>query len=205
MLKNHIKSGLKVLGDYCAGLLIYFILLYTFIAITGEKFSSWLPLYSILMFAIVAILIYSDMWHLAAKEKRPQYNLNPYPMKGLVLGFIGFLPIIVISLVAYFLSFSEPVLNNIKEALLHNILLGPLYFAISLFGKTIYGYIISMLIVPLISMFGYLMGFHGKTIRKKKEVATEKQQELSPWNPYRRDTGDNKKKKKKKEKKDNKI
>lgn len=92
MLKNHIKGGLRVLGDYGAGLLIYFILLYSFIAITGDKFSDWLPLYSIIMFAIVALLLYSDMWNLAAKEKKPQYDLKPYPMKGLVLGLIGFFP-----------------------------------------------------------------------------------------------------------------
>ncbi|HHV95817.1 MAG TPA: hypothetical protein GXX37_05005 [Clostridiaceae bacterium] len=198
MLKNYIKNGLKVLGDYCAGLLIYFILLYTFIAITGEKFSFWLPLYSVLMFIIIALLIYSDMWNLAVKEKRPQYDLNPYPMKGLIIGLIGFFPIVVISLVAFLVSFSEPVLNNLKDALLHNILLGPLYFVISIFGKKVYGYIIGMLLVPLFSMFGYLMGFYGKTIRKRKEVTMEKKQELSPWNPYRKDTDDKKKKKKKK-------
>ncbi|NMB95128.1 MAG: hypothetical protein GYA02_00710 [Clostridiaceae bacterium] len=198
MLKNHIKGGLRVLGDYGAGLLIYFILLYSFIAITGDKFSDWLPLYSIIMFAIVALLLYSDMWNLAAKEKKPQYDLKPYPMKGLVLGLIGFFPIVVIFLIAYFVNFSEPILNNIAEALMQNIILGPLYFAINFFGKTIYGYIISMLFIPLLAMFGYIMGFYGKTIRKKKVITTERKQELSPWNPARRDTEDKKKKKKKK-------
>lgn len=196
MLKNHIKGGLKVLADYAAGLLIYFILLYTFIAITGDKFSTWLPLYSFIIFSITALLLYTDMWSLAVKEKKPQYNLNPYPVKGLILGLIGFSPIIIILIVAYVLNFAEPVLNTIKEAIIQNILLGPLYFSIALFNKTIIGYIISLLLVPLLSMFGYLMGFHGKTIRKKKEVTTERKQELSPWNPARKDIDDGKKKKK---------
>lgn len=81
---------------------------------------------------------------------------------------------------------------------MQNIILGPLYFAINFFGKTIYGYIISMLFIPLLAMFGYIMGFYGKTIRKKKVITTERKQELSPWNPARRDTEDKKKKKKKK-------
>src|SRR5690554_1542045 len=106
MLKNHIKGGLKVLGDYGAGLLIYFILLYTFIAITGEGFSAWLPVYSFIMFSIMALILYSDMWSLAVKEKKPQYNLNPYPAKGFVLGLIGFFPIIIILITAYVLNFT---------------------------------------------------------------------------------------------------
>ena len=157
--------------------LFYIIVL--FIAITGDKFSDWLPLYSIIMFAIVALLLYSDMWNLAAKEK-PQYDLKPYPMKGLVLGLIGFFPIVVIFLIAYFVNFSEPILNNIAEALMQNIILGPLYFAINFFGKTIYGYIISMLFIPLLAMFGYIMGFYGKTIRKKKVITTERKQNFHP-------------------------
>ena len=202
MLKNHIKGGLKVLGDYGAALLIYFILLYTFIAITGEKFSNWLPVYSFVMFMLMVLILYSDMWSLAAKEKKPQYNLNPYPMKGLVLGFIGFSPLIILQIAAYLIKFDEPVLNNLKVAILQNVLLGPLYFFINLFGKTAFAYIISSLIIPLLAMISYMMGLHGIEIRKaigsKKQAEVERKQELSPWNPTRQDSNDVKKKKKNK-------
>ncbi|HOJ11299.1 MAG TPA: hypothetical protein PK733_12000 [Clostridiales bacterium] len=200
MLKNHVKGGLKVLGDYAAALLIYFILLYTFIAITKDKFSDWLPLYSFFMFMFMALILYNDMWSLAVKEKKPQYELNPYPLKGLVLGFIGFLPFIILEIVAYFLNFNEPVLNNLKSAILQNLLLGPLYFFINLLGKTTLAYAAASLVIPVLSMISYMLGFYGIEIRKtmglKKEVTVERKNELSPWNPTRQNTGDGKKKKK---------
>lgn len=201
MFKNHIKGGLKVLGNYAAALLIYVILLYTFIAITGEKFSKWLPLYSFFMFILMVLMLYSDLWHLAAKEKRPQYELNHYPLKGLVLGLIGFLPIVIIELIAYFLNFEEPAFNNLKNVILDHIVLGPLSFSISLFGKTAIAYIITSLIVPVLSMIAYMMGYYGIQIKKvlglKKEESYERKQELSPWNPARKEIEDEKKKKKK--------
>lgn len=202
MFKNHLKGGLKVLGDYLAGLLIYFILLYTFIAITGDKFSEWLPVYSLVMFLLTALIIYSDMWGLAEKEKKPQYQLDPYPLKGLVLGFIGFSPLIIIQLVALFLNFKEPVFNSLKTAILQNILLGPLYFSLNLFGKTVIAHIITSLIIPILCMISYLMGFYGIEIKKaKKRVEVERKQELSPWNPARIDSENAKNKKRKKKKK----
>ena len=203
MLKNHIKGGLKILGNYTAALLIYVILLYTFIAIAGEKFTEWLPIYSFIMFILMALMLYTDLRHLAVKEKRPQYELNPYPFKGLVLGLIGFLPFIIIEIVAHFMSFEEPVLNNLKKAIVENILLGPLYFSINLFGKTTIAYIITSFIVPVLSMAAYMAGYYGIELRKllglKKEVNYERKQELSPWNPARQE-GDQLKKKKKKHK-----
>ncbi len=201
MLKNHIKGGLKILGDYAAALLIYVILLYTFIAITGENFTKWLPLYSFIMFLLMVLMLYTDLWHLAVKEKRPQYDLNPYPLKGLVFGLIGFSPIIIIEIISYLVNFQEPVFNNLKRAIVDNILLGPLYFSIRLFGETIIGYIVTLLIVPLLSMVAYMAGYYGIELRKilglKKEVTYEKKQELSPWNPARQEAEQTKKKKKK--------
>ncbi|HHY24714.1 MAG TPA: hypothetical protein GX527_10905 [Clostridiaceae bacterium] len=202
MLKNHIKGGLKILGNYAAALLIYVILLYTFIAITGENFNKWLPVYSFIMFILMILMLYTDLWHLAVKEKRPQYELNPYPLKGLVLGLIGFLPFIIIQIVAYLINFEEPVFNNLKRAIVDNILLGPLYFSISLLGKTTIAYIITSLIIPVLSMVAYMAGYYGVELRKllglKKEVTYERKQELSPWNPAKQEADQANKKRKKK-------
>ncbi|NSW91945.1 MAG: hypothetical protein HPY74_14975 [Firmicutes bacterium] len=202
MFKNHIKDSLKVLGNYAAALLIYVILLYTFIAITGDNFTKWLPLYSFIIFLLMSLMLYTDLWRLAAKEKRPQYNLNPYPLKGLILGLIGSLPLIIIKIIEHFITFEDEVLNRLKVSIVDGVLLGPLYFSISLLGKTAAAYIIALLIVPLLSMLGYMLGYYGiqlgKILGLKKEVVYERKQELSPWNPARKDVGERKKKKKKK-------
>jgi hypothetical protein len=202
MFKEYVKGGLKVLGNYGAALLIYIILLYTFIAITGENFNKWLPLYSLIMFFLTASMIYADLWHLAVKEKRPQYGLKSYPLKGLIFGLIGFSPFIIIQIIAYSLNFEEPVFNNIKWAIVDNLLLGPLFVFISIFKKAVIGYIITLLIIPILSMIAYMAGYYGLELRKtlglKKEIAYERKQELSPWNPTKQD--DNKKDKKRKKK-----
>lgn len=201
MLKNHIKGGLKVLGNYTAALLIYVILLYTFMAITGEKFDIWLPLYSFIMFLIMAMLMYTDLWHLAAKEKRPQYKMNPYPLKGLVLGLIGSLPLILVVVFGHFVTFKESAFNKLIANIADVVLLGPLYFIIALLGKTVVSYIAVLLLVPLLSMFGYMLGYQGIILRRKlglkKDAVYEKKQELSPWNPARKHDDEGKKKKSK--------
>lgn len=204
MLKNHIKDGLKILGDYATALLIYVVLLYTFIAITGDKFMVWLPLYSFIIFLFMALLIYSDLWRLAAKEKRPQYNMNPYPLKGFVLGLIGIIPLIFVVIFGHFIALEDEAINTVKNSITNGVLLGPLYFVIALLGKTTLSYIAALLLVPLVSMFGYLLGYHGIQLSKKlglkKDVVYERKQELSPWNPARKHEDEGKKKRSKKRK-----
>lgn len=204
MLKNHVKSGLKVFGNYVAALLIYVILLYTFMAITGESFTTWLPLYSIIMFLIMAMMLYTDLWHLAVKEKRPQYNLNPYPLKGLVVGLIGVVPLVLITVLEHLITFNDEVFNTLKTRITDGVLLGPLYFIIALLGKTTLSYAVALLAVPLLSMLGYMLGHYDIQIRRKlglkKEVVYEKKQELSPWNPARKLDDEGKKRKSKNKK-----
>ena len=199
--KNYIKGGLKAIGNYGATLIIYVILFYAFMAITGESFDTWLPLYSCVMFVIMAVLLYTDMWHLAAKEKRPQYELSPYPLKGLVLGLLGVLPLVIIVVLGYSIVLSDEVLNALKLFVVERVILGPVYFIIALFNKTIIGYIVALLSIPLLAMLGYIFGYYGiqlgAKIKIKNEVSYEKKQELSPWNPAKKVMDEGKKKKKK--------
>lgn len=197
MIKNHIKGGMKVLLDYGAGLLLYFILLYSFIAITKDNFARWLPLYSFLMFMLIYVILYSDMWSLGDKERKPQYNIKTYPLKGLVMGLIGIFPIIVLVTVAHFLNFGDEILNNIKTAVVENFLIGPVYFITSIVGKSTIGYIISLLIFPIVSMSAYYLGLKQKRvfgdIKRRKNQEFERETTLSPWNPARTEKDDVKK------------
>ena len=166
-MKNYIKSGLRVFVDYVISLVVFVIFLYMFLAITKDNYSKWIPLYSFLNFLLLYAMLYSDLRKLAVKEKRPQYNLNPYPVKGLVLGLIGFLPLIVIQLIYPLIVFNDPVANRIKELVLKT-LMGPVYFMVRLAGGTTVGYVVASLLVPLVSMFAYMAGFYGFQFRKPK-------------------------------------
>jgi hypothetical protein len=166
-MKDYIKSGLRVFTDYLISLVIFVVFLYVFLAITKDNYSKWMPLYSFLNFLLLYSMLYSDLRKLAIKEKRPQYNLNPYPMKGLILGLIGFLPLIIIQAIYPFIVFDDPVVNRIKELVLKT-LLGPVYFMVRLVGGTAIAYVVASLVVPLVSMFAYMAGFYGFQFKKRK-------------------------------------
>ncbi len=184
---NHIKGGLKVFYDYCISLILFIIFLYPFLSFTKENFLKWLPLFSLFIFLLMALITYSDMKALAFKEKRPQYSetMMPYPWKGIVLGLIGFVPFIIIEIVLFSFTFGE-VLEVLKPALIKG-LLGPIYFFISIADNGALGYIIANLAIPVISLLGYLAGHYDydlgvkfkKYFKKLKEIK-EKIQEKYP-------------------------
>jgi len=183
---NYIKGGLKVLVGYLISLLIFVIFLYMFLSISKDNFYKWLPVYSFVLFLLMFAILYSDIKKLAVKEKRPQYGLKPYPLKGLVLGLIGFSPVIVLELVYPLISFDSDTLNKIKELVI-NTIMGPLYFAVRLAGGTTLAYAAASLIVPVIAMLAYLAGYHGvqpgKMFKRKQPQPSEKTFQKSPWNP----------------------
>lgn len=154
MAINYLKSALKVLGDYFIIMLIFVFFSY--------PFFKHLRGYSFVVFILMFLLIYSDMNKLGIKEKRPQYDLKPYPLKGLVLGLIGFLPLILLVLVSPLINIQTSVVNfaNLKHLAL-NALLGPLFFLIKLGNEAFSAYILSSLVVPVIAMLGYLSGYYG--------------------------------------------
>jgi len=166
-MKDYIKNGFRIFIDYLISLVIFGVFLYTFLAITKDNYSKWIPIYSFIIFILLYFMVYSDLKKLAIKEKRPQYNLKPYPLKGLILGFIGFSPLIIIQLIYPLIVFEDPVANRIKELVLKT-LLGPVYFMVRLFGGTTIAYVIASLLVPLVSMFAYMAGFYGLQFIKRK-------------------------------------
>ncbi|NTV90096.1 MAG: hypothetical protein HGA22_07010 [Clostridiales bacterium] len=161
-LKIYRKNALKVLLDYTAALILFAIFLYAVFAYAGDKFMNYLPYYSVLMFVFAFIILFFDMKSVGKVEKNPHYNLNPYPLKGLVYGVFGFLPYVVIEIISVFLRFQDQFAARI-EHLVVNTLLGPMYFIIGLTGESTAGYIAASLEIPLVSMIGYLAGYFGKS------------------------------------------
>ena len=202
-MKNYIKNGAKILFDYTMVLIVFAIFIYPFMSITKDNFNEWLPLYCILMFLIAFFIIYLDMKELAIKEKRPQYELNPYPLKGLVYGLIGTIPIALLVAVASMIHLENSVADHIKHVAI-NTFLGPMYFIIRWLKEAPVGYVAAILLLPLLAMLGYLAGFYGikimSRLKGRKAATTEKAFAKSPWNPTNA-SGANTGKKKKKAKK----
>lgn len=201
-MKNYIKNGLKVLVGYSIVLIFFGIFIYVFIILAKNKSGQLLPYYSLLLFLMMFAIIYSDMKRLADKEKKPQNDLHPYPLKGLVYGIIGFSPIALLELVSIFLVFESQLANRIRE-LAVNSLMGPLFFIIKAFSERPEGYILASLAVPVIAMFGYLAGLYGfsfgKYLKKSDKNKIEKPAfTKSPWNPTNKVSSTPVKKKKKK-------
>ncbi|HEX2946257.1 MAG TPA: hypothetical protein VHT96_09925 [Clostridia bacterium] len=199
-MKIYIKNGMKVLADYTMSLMVFLIFLYPFIGLTKGNLYRWLPLYSAIFFIIAYLAIYSDMRELAKKEKKPQYQLNPYPFKGAVYGLIGIIPVSVLVLAGSLMHFSNFTADRMRH-LFVNALLGPLYFLFGTLKESIAGYIIALLTLPLIAMLGYLAGFYGINIIgkvfRKKEAEQERTFTKSPWNPTNNAKKSSGKKKKK--------
>jgi hypothetical protein len=185
MKNNYIRNSAKVLFNYVMALIVFLVFLYVFLSIAKDNFSKYLPLYSILLFLLMFLIIYSDMKSLAVKEKRPQNEMNPYPLKGLAYGLIGTAPIALIIGAASVISFGDQSLDRIKHVVI-NCLLGPMYFLIRWLSESPAGYAAGILLLPLIAMLGYLAGYYRIDImsrfRKKKAIA-EKGFTKSPWNP----------------------
>jgi hypothetical protein len=183
MKNNYIRNGGKILFNYAMALIVFLIFIYVFLSITKDSFGKYLPFYSILIFLLLFLIVYSDVKMLAVKEKKPQNNLNPYPLKGLVYGLIGTVPVALIIGVVSVLDFG--IYGNLKHIVI-NSLLGPMFFLIKWLNESIAGYAAGILLLPLIAMLGYLAGYYGINITsklKKKKVVAEKGFKKSPWNP----------------------
>ncbi len=198
-MKQYIKSGAKILYNYTMTLIIFVVFLYPFMTISGKYFSNLLPVYSFVLFVFIGFLTYTDMKELAVMEKKPQYELDPKPWKGFVMGLIAIVPLVIIESVLASLHFGTDTAERIRHLAINGFL-GPMYFIIRLFNESIVGYIAAILLLPAIAGLGYLLGYHGINIMKKikkKEQVQPKAFTKSPWNPSLNENTPKKKKKKK--------
>jgi hypothetical protein len=174
-MKKYISGSVKVLVAYFLSLVVFGVFLFTVLSLAKDNFSFWLSVYSFVIFLLMATMVYSDMKRLAIKEKRPQYDLNPYPVKGLIYGLLGIIPLAVLEAVYPLIHFADPVLERIKHLAL-NTLLGPVYGFIKLGNESAVAYIGAVLLIPIIAMLGYMAGFYGFELnRRNKKSSTPKE------------------------------
>lgn len=195
---NYIRNGARILFNYALSLILFGVFIYIFMSIAGDNFGKLLPIYSFILFIFAFFIIYSEMKRLAIKERKPQYELNPFPLKGFIYGISGFLPIIVLELISVFISFGDEVGNHLKHIAI-NTIMGPLFFLIKAFDEKPLGYAAASLLIPAVAMLGYMSGFYNfniiRKVKKKDEKPVEKVFEKSPWNPSIKSKSGSKKKK----------
>ena len=172
-MKYFLRNALRTSLDYLIVLVIFLVFLYTFIAITGEHFTKWLPFYSAINFLILFFILYGDYRQLAIREKRPQYEIKTYPLKGVPLGLVGCVPIVALFIILSVIKTDDELLARLMEIAIDGVL-GPLYFIANAIGNSPYAYAVAILMVPVIVTLGYLAGYYDFSLRNalsgKKEV-----------------------------------
>lgn len=170
--KTFIKCSLKVTLDYLIALIIFGIFVTAIMGLAKENLSQWMMPYSILIFLILFAILYSDMKDIAFREKRPQYNINPGPYKGLLFGLAGMAPLMVIALIYPFISVAEDfVLLKFRVI---QAFTAPMFWLAKLMGGVYLSYVATLLTLPLIAMLGYLAGHRDFELMFKIKTAIKK-------------------------------
>ncbi len=155
-----IKRALKVTTSYLLTLIVFAVFSVIVLSFGENTIATAMTVFSFLLFLLLFYTAYVDMRVIAFKEKRPQYNINPSPFKGLLYGFIGSLPVLIIQILT--LVIKIPGLP--PEALLMRRILqavsGPLYWFARLIGNAPVSYMLSLLLVVLIAGLGYYAGYY---------------------------------------------
>jgi hypothetical protein len=157
-MKEYFSGAFKTFFDYSVVLLGFVLFLYAFL--------NYLWFYSFIFFLLFALVIYADYRALAQREKRKHSNAKAYPIKGFILGLLGFSPYIIALTIYPFINLEgviklEPeIVNRIKELVL-NTLLGILYWFYKLGNESPVSYTLAVLLVPALAGLGYLAGYYG--------------------------------------------
>jgi hypothetical protein len=160
------RQARKVTFDYLVFLIVYVAFLPLIISLAKDNIDVWAVLYSFIVGMLMFLVIWTDIYEMAKKEKKPMYKLDPSPHKGLLIGFIGMLPAYILSAAAFIFTgmmgeeipLTPELINIINDAFL-----SPMFFIISLLDRSPAAYVTAYAAVPLICYLAYLMGNKGIT------------------------------------------
>jgi len=165
---SQIKRGLRITVDYVVALVIFGVFSSIIFSLFKNNIETGILIFSVLVFLIMAAMMYTDMIDTAFREKRPQYNINPPPYKGFMYGVIGTLPVLLIQLVYYLVSVPEE-LQIFKRRVLQAFT-APLYWLARILSHDEWAYHAVLVIIPGIAGLGYLAGFYNFYILKKLKI-----------------------------------
>ena len=175
------KQGRKVTLDYLTFWFVFVFFLPAVIALGKDNFVKWIPFYSFLVGSLMCLVIWTDVYEFAIKEKRPIYNLSPSPYKGLLIGLLGFFPYYILSAAAnIFGSMAAEKFDFTQELVyvINNMFLAPVFFVTRLLGGGAAAYVITYIFIPALCFAAYFSGNKGYTKRKivdriKKRFTTQ--------------------------------
>lgn len=157
-LISRLLRGLKVTGNYITALILFVVFTMPIITITGDSsLQNAMTAFSFLVFLFLFYIVYVDMRVMAFKEKRPQYNINPPPYKGIFYGIIGIVPLVLFQSVLLALELHEDL--QVLKRKLYQGFAGPLYWLSRLLGDAPVHYLISFAVLIVIAGLGYYAGF----------------------------------------------
>ena len=151
-----IKNSLIVTKSYIGAMTVYLVFMFSVFIISRGNVESYLPIYSGIIFILLFSIIYSKMSKIAEIENNPSYNFNPSIFRGIIYGIIGIVPLIIILNILYLIPVAS-VFETFKLRIIQ-VYIGPLYWIASLSSHNIITYCLAFLVVPIISMLGYLAG-----------------------------------------------
>lgn len=156
-----LKTAFKVFTDYIITVFLFCIFMISVLVIAKQDTArSWLLGYSLVWFIMLMMMIYSRMKQVAQKEIVPQYDLHPFPLKGVVYGLIGMVPNFLIAVLNSVIIFQNEIFNS-RKLLAVKLFFGPLHAFIELTGDTSISFYLVCLIVPIIAGAGYIAGYYG--------------------------------------------
>jgi len=176
-VKNHIMGASKTSYYHFLGLIII-VAAIPGIVIISPNFENGLSIFSLFSFILTTSLLYMAMHDIGRIDKKP-YNWNRYPLKGLLLGFLGFLPYFIVELgliyVArkYISPNAVPYSGVNMKGYVTEILYLPYFWIMRLINSkdkipsvTYLTSVIPLIYMSAVSGFGYIMGFKDKLIIK---------------------------------------
>lgn len=154
-LKTFLRHAVKVTTDYLATLFIFIILSYPLVSMSGENPGPAVRVVSLLLFLVLFALVYRDMNEVAIRERRPQYEINPKPARGLLLGIAGLVPVWVVQGIILVLPLAA---NETFRTRLLQASSVPLYWLVSLTGGFRFLYPALLPLVAGMAFLGYWAG-----------------------------------------------
>lgn len=158
-LISQIKRSLKVLSSYGMTLILLLVFMMPILGLAKDNTPTVMAIVSFLLFLMLFASLYTDMRDIAIKEKRPQYEINPPPYKGLLYGAMGVLPLVIIQVVLILIVVPEGFTELLRR--FYQGVNGPLYWFSKLIGNAPVHYVLSYILVVVIAGLGYFAGHKG--------------------------------------------
>lgn len=160
------KQARKVAFDYLVFLIVYVAFLPLIISLAKDNIDTWAVIYSLIVGMLMFLVMWTDIYEMARKEKKPMYKLDPSPHKGFVIGLLGMVPVYILSAAAFIFTgmmgeeipLTPELINIINDAFL-----SPLFFIISLLDRSAAAYVTVYLAVPVLCYLAYYTGNKGIT------------------------------------------